>query len=556
MDKNIKLMRRGNGSLFIDNNGQLTDVEGVQDTSGAWSVKAGDKFVPWEQVKANLMKGGGGDIEMGWGDVLSQAGSNIVPSAKQFGKDIATPFMEPVKTGKALGNLALGLVQKLIPGEQPEEATVDAVGKFLAERYGGLENIKRTIAKDPVGILADVSMIVTGGGMAAARAPGFIGQAGRVGSKIGQAMDPISGPIIGTKFLGSKVAPPVIGFAAGTGSAPIRAAFQAGVEKSQAFLDSLKGDAPITNVVDDAKAAVAELHANKTAAYNKGMAGIKGDPTVLEFSKIEKAVDKVRQAGKFEGQVISKPSADAISKIDDIVNDWKIASQDNPKLVSAAGIDALKKKIFADVIDGLDYGTQARGSAMSVYHNVKKVIEDKFPAYAKVMKDFEEAASHLDEIQKTLSLNPGKKINVDTQLRKLTSIMRNNVNTNYGRRTQLAESLGETKAGSELIPKLAGQTLNKLVPRGLQMGGAGTLPAIAAYSGQLWPLLGLPFQSPKLMGYGAYGAGRASAGMRNIANMMPPQLRNIPLQGVTAPARVSGILANESQLRAAPRRNR
>ena len=88
------------------------------------------------------------------------------------------------------------------------------------------------------------------------------------------------------------------------------------------------------------------------------------------------------------------------------------------------------------------------------------------------------------------------------------------------------------------------------------MGGAGTLPAIAAYSGQLWPLLGLPFQSPKLMGYGAYGAGRASAGMRNIANMMPPQLRNIPLQGVTAPARVSGILANESQLRAAPRRNR
>ena len=555
MNKNLGLHKRTNGTFFINNNGVQTDVEAVQDASGAWNVKTAEGMVSWDQVKANLMKGGSGDIEMGWGDVLSQAGSNILPSAKQFGKDIATPFMEPVKTGKALGNLALGLVQKLIPGEQPEEATVDAVGKFLADRYATLENFKRTIAKDPIGVIADLSMIVTGGSMAAARAPGFIGTAARVGRKIGQAIDPISGTIMGTKALGSKIITPLIGAAAGTGTAPLRAAFQAGVEKSQAFLDSLKGDAPITNVVDDAKAAVAELHANKTAAYKSGMVDIAGDPKGLEFSKIEDAVNKVREAGKFEGQVISRPAADAISKIDDIVARWKFASLENPKLVSAAGIDALKKKIFADVIDGLDYGTQARGSAMSVYHSVKKVIEDKFPKYAEVMKDFEEAASNLDEIQKTLSLNPGKVANVDTQLRKLTSIMRNNVNTNYGRRTQLAEKLGATGAGAELIPKLAGQTLNKWAPRGLQLGGAGVIP-YAAYSGQLWPLLGLPFQSPKLMGYGAYGAGRPAAGMRNIANRMPPQLRNLPIQGITAPARVGGILANESQLRTAPRRNR
>lgn len=139
---------------------------------------------PWEVYKKNKISVSQykpfqpGD-DMSWGEVAGEAITNIPSSGVQFGKDIAKVVTEPVEVGKALWKISSGLVQKMIPGEQANEATVDAVGKFLAERYGGIENIKRTIAKDPVGVLADVSTIFTGGGMAAARAPAMAGQIAR-----------------------------------------------------------------------------------------------------------------------------------------------------------------------------------------------------------------------------------------------------------------------------------------------------------------------------------------------------------------------------------------
>ena len=560
MNKNIELFKRPDKSFYVKEGNDEIDVEAIQNESGKYSIKTASGFVPFSQIKSNFLAGRPTGIEMGYGQVASDLVKSFGPSAVKFGKDVATPFVEPVETGKALGNLALGLIQKLTPGVQPEESTVDAVGDYLSNRYGSggtgsvIENIKRTIAKDPVGVLGDLSMILSGGSLAAVRIPGKIGQVARTAGKVGQAIDPILLAGKGVKTI-AKPIPSIIGGLTGTGGAPLKAAYAAGVNKSEAFLDAIKGDLDPATIVTDAKAAIKELGDNKIAQYKKTMGNVKADTTTLDFKPIQEAVNKVKQAGKFEGQTISGPAAQAVQKIDRIVRNWKKASVKKPKLLTAEGIDALKRKIFADVIEGLDYGTAARGASMDVYNGVKKVISDKFPEYSKAMKEFEEASIHLDELQKTLSLSKGK-TNIDTPLRKLTSIMRNNVNTNYGQRTKLAQSLGETKAGSNLIDKIAGTTLDKWTPRGLQLAG-GALPLYAAHlSGSGLPLLGLPFQSPKLMGYGAYGAGRAADTMSNIANMIPGPLRNIPPKLVTDTARVSGILANEPNIRNAPRRRR
>ena len=56
-------------------------------------------------------------------DVGQQAIQNFPKSAMQAGKDIVTPFMEPIETAKALGNLGLGVIQKAIPGRQESENT-------------------------------------------------------------------------------------------------------------------------------------------------------------------------------------------------------------------------------------------------------------------------------------------------------------------------------------------------------------------------------------------------------------------------------------------------
>ena len=125
-------------------------------------------------------------------DMISMAVDNLGPSAVQAGKDLVTPFVEPVETAKALGNLAVGAVQKVIPGEQSSEKYADAVGQFFAKRYGGVEELKNTIAKDPVGFLLDFSTILSGGGTAAARLPGKAGQIANTARAVGNALDPIT----------------------------------------------------------------------------------------------------------------------------------------------------------------------------------------------------------------------------------------------------------------------------------------------------------------------------------------------------------------------------
>jgi hypothetical protein len=53
---------------------------------------------------------------------------HFVPSAKRFGEAMVTPILHPVETYQNVRNLGLGLGQKLIPGEQPEEKYADAFG--------------------------------------------------------------------------------------------------------------------------------------------------------------------------------------------------------------------------------------------------------------------------------------------------------------------------------------------------------------------------------------------------------------------------------------------
>ena len=113
-----------------------------------------------------------------------------------------------------MGNVAVGGVQKLIPGEQGKEKYAEAVGQFVMDRYGGLDEFKRTLAEDPVGLLADASTVLGGAGLAA-RAPGMIGKAARVSSRVGDIIDPINLAARGVTKGTSKVMAPAAAAAAG-----------------------------------------------------------------------------------------------------------------------------------------------------------------------------------------------------------------------------------------------------------------------------------------------------------------------------------------------------
>jgi hypothetical protein len=137
---------------------------------------------------------------------------------------------------------------------------------------------------------------------------------------------------------------------------------------------------------------------------------------------------------------------------------------------------------------------------------VKNEITKQAPVYADTMKAYSEASDLIKEIQRTLSI--GEKASADTAMRKLQSLMRNNVNTNYGNRLSLAKQL-EAQGGADLMPAIAGQAMSSWGSRGLgSLVNAGTIGF--GLTGHPEALALLPVQSPRLMGTMLYGGGRAA----------------------------------------------
>ena len=119
---------------------------------------------------------------------------NIPSSAGQFASDIAGVVTNPVQTIDAISNLGLGLIALAIPDayqeeslDKPQEAAV-AVGQYFADRYGSEEAAMESFRTDPVGVTADISAILLGGGYLATR--GGL-KAGQVATQAGLATDPL-----------------------------------------------------------------------------------------------------------------------------------------------------------------------------------------------------------------------------------------------------------------------------------------------------------------------------------------------------------------------------
>ena len=131
---------------------------------------------------------------VGQPNFLADTLSNVPSSAYQFGSDVAQVVTNPVQTLDAIGNLGLGLIALAIPDayqeeklDKPQEAAM-AVGQYISDRYGSVDKAKEALRTDPVGVLADVSGILLGGGYLATKA-GL--KAGQVATKAGIAIDPL-----------------------------------------------------------------------------------------------------------------------------------------------------------------------------------------------------------------------------------------------------------------------------------------------------------------------------------------------------------------------------
>lgn len=123
--------------------------------------------------------------------------SNVVSSGANLVGGIANTLLHPVDTITGLHNLAVGGVEKLIPGEQGQEQNFDALTQFFKDRYGSGQAIVDTAYNDPIGFATDLATVFSGGGAAVTKLGtasklSKLAEVGKVVSKTGEIIDPIS----------------------------------------------------------------------------------------------------------------------------------------------------------------------------------------------------------------------------------------------------------------------------------------------------------------------------------------------------------------------------
>lgn len=454
--------------------------------------------------------------ERSFGNVATSAVQNLIPSTGKLIGGVAEAVMSPVKTAKSLVDLGAGAIQNALPeslvnaigADKPSQELASKVGQFYKERYGSMPGFKEALATDPAGVAADAASVLTGGSLAAARVPGMSRLAEGL-KRSASAVDPLANVARGagaiTRGAGSTAAA-LLGNTTGAGSEAIKQAYgagKAGGTKASALADNMRGNAQMTDVLDAAKADLSVMQKLKSAEYNSNMASVRGSKEVIDFSGINKSLADAKAKVMYGSQIKNPQAAEALSSMQKEIGDWN--KLDPAQYHTPEGMDALKQKI-GGIVESIPFEAKtARMVGGDVYNSIKSEITKQAPEYAKTMKDYASASDQIKEIERALSL--GQKASADTAMRKLQSLMRNNVNTNYGNRQALAKQLEEV-GGRDLMPALAGQALSSPTPRGLQALGATGVGVASYLNPSVLPLLAT--QSPRLVGEASLAAGRVA----------------------------------------------
>jgi hypothetical protein len=543
---------------------KANDLSKMSD-EGLMALKGGQSVVPQTQSaempvsESNFAETGGGAAV---GRPMRGVRLNVQETPRpleSFMAGATKSVIDPLLAGAQLvtggrGGVS-GAVQRL--SQEAEEYSQANPASYMGGRIGGAVLPAAGIAKG-VGAIPSFARAnpylqgATVGAVSGAMMPEETGQTGApmyqqmgqnvaTGGAIGAAI-PVVGR--GIQAAGSGIRRG-LGLTTGAGEESIAQALRAGREGNQTFLQNIRGDVSAMDVLDQAKDALSNMRSARSQAYRQGIQStmpsaeiVAGKalpkvPQKLDFAPITGALDDVVQSLKVKTPTgsqfkIGSAEINKIEELQDVVKTWK----KDPSLHTAEGLDALKQRLDALYPDS-PMQKQVQRAVTSVRNTVKDTIVAQDKNYAKTMKAYEESISLEREIERALSLN--NRSAADTAIRKLQSLTRNNANTNYGYRLELAKAL-QDQGGQDLMPALAGQALSSFTPRGLAGQGAGIGAALTTLSNPMAAAV-LPLTSPRLVGMGAYGLGRAT---RDIPKLTDAELKNIArmlttqgIQGVT-----------------------
>lgn len=510
------------------------------------------------------------DRERTWREAFSEAPGNLKKSGTEFAENLYQAVRHPIQTGGAMVDLAQGIYENVREGDQgfqEEGEMASEVGQFYKDRYGSAKGIKDTIAEDPVGFLADASAVFAPPAALAGKLPGVAGAAGRVAGKAAKYADPVAGStkvakkgidvVTGGRGIRGKITDK-IGTRTGAGALALEEAGRVGYEAgrggrsearvqqaAETFRKHLEGQGSQKDILLIAKGGVSALRDARQKAYKTQLAELQQASEIVDYGAVQQAVNSAAERFKFHGVFDSDSTEAALQAINKEIETWVARESVNPAFGTPEGADRLRRRLYGQVQSKLDPGTPEYQIVSEARKAIQAEIEAQAPIYSQMMTDYHEASKILEELERTLSLNP--QAMPDTTLRKLHSVLRDNANTNYGQRVDLARQLDDA-AGGQLFPALAGETLNATEARGLakytdwanpMLAGAGA--AVGDEAGMLAGYgLGLMTQNPKAMGRAYYSVGHAAG----KAEPLTKYLQKMPKQPLSVAGHQSGRIAN------------
>jgi hypothetical protein len=485
------------------------------------------------------------ESSMPWGDVGSQALANIPSSAANLAGGLWQSVRHPLQTIDSAGALLSGGLGHMWNAVTPEAmnmtpgddmALASQFADNIKQRYGGSENVKHTLATDPIGVLADASALLSGGAGAVAKLPG----AAKFAAGVSKAAD-LSNPLL-IAGKGLSAAGRGVGMAASyplslTSGVPARALQESlrtglsGGEGASKFRAAMRGQDDLQGLVDETRNAIGTMAEKRSADYVKNMRDTLGSNAQVDLAPIRAELDGLREslfvqpkqslfgsAGQTGGNAqafapLSKASAaevKVLDEIDGLLSQWEA----HPEGRTPAALDGLKQRI-----DGLRPGPTADNAdrigriVSTARDSVKRAIVDAVPGYRKAMDDYSSSMRLSDDVGK--SLVGTERTGTDASINKLVSTLAN------PRRQKL---MGELEPfGLKHAPaRVAGHAVGQWTPRGTaKVVASAAAPAAWWLSPALLPALAS--SSPRLMGELMHAMGRAGRRVSQGASKLDPK---------------------------------
>ena len=475
---------------------------------------------------------------------FTEFGGNVLKSGVQLGSDILQMGLHPIETVKGAGRLAAGAVEKMTPspsiapggppellasleeGKAEREAPFDAVVQHLKDRYGSVEAASRTAYEDPMGFAADLSAILSVGGVAlrgpqavlragkvsqtgtAARIAGGAARAGEIIRGSGRLMDPIQLAVkAGTAGANRALWLLETGLTEGAGittgvrGGPLKKAlgFMGGPGASAELTAAMRGTIAPMDILNSAKAALVRLKDQRGMNYRAKLAELPKDMR-LNLKPIKDALgDQMRQYGvrwtqaapgkpwklDFSRSTISSASDQTrVRKMIQDVNNWGSEAAD----LTPLGVDTLRRRLD----DFYAESGQARAMTTSISRKARDVLDD-VPGYTEMTAEYSDLSSMIKEIETELALGQGKASGAS--LRKLMQ----SFSDQAGYRERMLDVLDQFVVDN-LGQQIAGLNLSSIAPQGL----VGRSLATGAVAGgiAMEPRLALfaAMSSPRMMG--------------------------------------------------------